>query len=268
MSFVNNYTPPPPGTGIPFLPRILPEPEQYGPTPYDINFAFPIHLDTLQSDRIKLVPFIPAVHASTFWENLKDNTHESFRYYPFRLSALSQALSMIELTFRQNPNIILFAVIDKTKPDPEHPDWEGSLAGIVSLLNTVPLNLTTEIGFVMVFPAFRRTHVAKSMIGLLLRYALELPSASPPGLGFRRVQYSAHPDNAPSIALAERLGFRKEGVMRWMWVLPDELAEAGRKGREGDATGGKTGRDAAILALCWDDWENGARERVEGIIRP
>ena len=135
-------------------------------------------------------------------------------------------------------------------------------------LNTAPLNLTTEIGFVMVFPAFRKTHVAKSMIGLLLRYALELPSASPPGLGFRRVQYSAHPDNAPSIALAERLGFRKEGVMRWMWVLPDELAEAGRKGREGDATGGKTGRDAAILALCWDDWENGARERVEAMIRP
>ena len=56
--YVNNYTQPA-GTGNPWIPRILPDAELYGPDPYDINFAFPLHAETLQSDRLKLVPFVP-----------------------------------------------------------------------------------------------------------------------------------------------------------------------------------------------------------------
>ncbi|KAI8977752.1 hypothetical protein BD414DRAFT_495530 [Trametes punicea] len=134
------------------------------------------------------------------------------------------------------------------------------------MFKTSAPNLATEIAYVVVFPEFRGTHIAKDMVGLLLKYLLQLPSATPPGIGFRRVTWSAHQGNAPSIGLAERMGFKREGLHRWMCVLPDVLAQEGAPGRSGDSVSGKTGRDSVVLALCWDDWESGGRERVDAIL--
>ncbi len=252
-------------TTAPKFGDVLPEAERYGPTPYDINFAYPLYEETLQSDRIKLVPFIPSVHAETYWRHVGDRRKEIFHYCPV-IFTLEETLSFFELFLRRNPHNILFAVIDKTRPDAEHPEWGGSLAGILGLFDTSPAKLTTEIGYVVVFPEFRRTHVAKHMVGVLLRYLLQLPSQSPPGLGFRRVQWLAHPDNAASVGLAQRMGFKVEGRKRWMWVLPDNLTDMGPAGREGDPAGGRSGRDWTVLSLCWDDWEGEARERVEDVL--
>ncbi|KAI0738251.1 acyl-CoA N-acyltransferase [Daedaleopsis nitida] len=265
--YVNNYVPPDsPGTGNPFIPRILPDSELYGPSPYDINFSYPIHKQTLESDRLKLTPFIPSVHVETYWKHVQGNALELFRYYPFLISTLPEMLSAIELSLRRHPHTILFAVIDKTRPDPAHPDWAGSLAGIVALDDTAPQKLSTEIGFVLVFREFHRTHVAKNMVGLLLRYALNLPSAPLPGLGFRRVSWGAHPENAASIGLAKRMGFKQEGLLRWTWVLSDALSPAGKKGRKGDAFEDRSGRDSVVLSVCWDEWEAGTAELVETAI--
>ena len=89
MSYVNNYTPPPETRDKPFPSYSpLPDSELYGPTPYDINFAYPIHEDTLQSDRLKLVPFVPSVHAESYWQNVSGRADEVYRYYPFLLSTL------------------------------------------------------------------------------------------------------------------------------------------------------------------------------------
>ena len=137
------------------------------------------------------------------------------------------------------------------------------LAGVMALINTSRQHMNTEVGLVVVFPAFQRTHVARTALGLLLRYCLQTPAASPPGLGFRRVRWSAHPRNKPSIALAKRMGFRKEGVMRWTFAIPDveemkrEAHVLKREGEEG------WGRDSVCLAMCWDDWDNGAGAAVE-----
>ena len=263
MSWVNNYQPP----STPRLGDVLPEAELYGPKPYDINFAYPLHQETLENSRIKLVPFIPSVHAETYWQHIGSRTKEIFRFYPFIFPTLAQTLSFFERAIRRDPHLVLFAVIDKTRPDTEHPAWDGSLAGVITLFNTSAPNLTTELGYVVVFPEFRGTHVAKDMVGVLLRYVLQLPSQSPPGLGFRRVQWLAHPENAPSVGLAQRMGFRMEGRKSWVWVLPDELAGMGPPGREGDPSCGRSGRDSVCLSLCWDDWEDGAREKVEAILR-
>ncbi|KAI0643411.1 acyl-CoA N-acyltransferase [Trametes meyenii] len=258
MSYVNNYQPAPP------LPP-LSESELYGPEPYDINFSYPLHENTLQNERTKLVPFVPSAHAENYWKHVGSNP-ELFRYYPYTFSELSGFLTFLERRLRQNPHDIFFAVIDKTRPDPTRPDQGGSFAGVVGLFHTNPANLSTEIAYVLVFPEFRGSHVAKDMIGLLLRYTLELPSAPLPGIGFRRVHWSAHPKNAASIGLAQRMGFTKEGTTLWMWVLPDVLKKEGRPGRIGDAASGKTGRDTVCLSLCWDEWENGARERVQKVL--
>ena len=98
------------------------------------------------------------------------------------------------------------------------------------------------------------------MVGIMLRYTLNLPTASPPGLGFRRVEWRAHPGNTPSLGLAERMGFKRDGVVKWLWVLPDELKEVGAECTRADAFQGKTGRHTVILSVCWDDWEGGMRE--------
>ena len=255
--FINNYTPTPA--------RELSEAQCYGPTPYDINFAYPLHEETLQTPRLRLVPFVPAVHADTFWEHVKDHL-ELYRYYPYLPRTLNDVLAWNERAIRPNPAHLLFAIIDRTRADAAHPAWGGTLAGIVALCNAAPAQLTTEIGFIMVFPECHHTHVAKEMVGLLLRYALQLPGASPPGIGLRRVQWCAHPGNAPSVGLAERMGFRREGTLRWMWVLPDGLSHMGDPGREGDPADGKSGRHSAVLSVCWDDWEGGVREKIEALL--
>ena len=165
---------------------------------------------------------------------------------------------------RRDPGNVLFAIIDKTKPDPHHPEFGGgSFAGVTGLYHSSAEQLSTEIAFVVILPAFQRTHVASNVIGVLLQHCLELPTANPPGLGLRRVQWCAHSKNLASVRLAERMGFRNEGVTRWMWVLPSELARDGEKPREGDEWPEKPGRHTAKLSLCWDDWESGGKENAQ-----
>ena len=252
--YVNNYTPTPTPT--------LSESELYGPTPYDINFGYPLHEESLQTPRLKIVPFVPSIHAETYWAHV-GHRPELFKFYPFLSRTLPEFLTWLELNQRRNPHQIFFALIDLTRPDPAHPTWGGSLAGATGLCRASPAHLVTEIGYVIVFPEFHHTHVSKEMVALLLRYLLQLPNASPPGLGLRRVEWRAHPGNGPSVGLAERMWFKRDGLLRWLWVLPDVLRDMGDKGREGDPADGKSGRHTRALSVCWDDWEGGVRDKVE-----
>ncbi|KAI0654911.1 acyl-CoA N-acyltransferase [Cubamyces menziesii] len=258
MSYVNNYTPSPEPT--------VPESEVYGPDPYDINFAFPLYPETLDTARIKLTPFIPPIHAETYWSHVKDHRSELYRYYSIYFHTLPEFLAWHELYFRRNPYQIYLAIVDKTRPDPVHPDWGGSFAGVVGLINTSAKNLQMEPGYILIFPEFQHTHVAKTMVAICLNYILQLPTASPPGLGFRRAQWCANALNAPSVGLAERMGFHREGTLRNAIVLPDEMAAYGRKGRPGDPFEKQSSRDTAILSVCWDDWESGTKEKVQAFI--
>ena len=258
-AFVNGYTPTP--APVPA------ESELYGPDPYDINFAFPLHEESLQTPRLKLVPFVPREHAAAYWDAIKDHP-ELFQYYPFRHD-LPQFLTFLDQRIRSVPGHTLFAVLDRTRADPSSSgtNTQGALAGVIGLVNTSLEDFSTELAYVVVLPASQHTHVAKETVGVLLRYLLNLPSASPPGLGMRRVQWSAHPANRASIGLAERMGFRKEGTLRNKWVLPDSLGHMGKK-REAadDPAGGRAARDSVLLSVCWDDWEGGVRERVESVL--
>lgn len=72
----------------------------------------------------------------------------------------------------------------------------------------------------------------------------------------------ASPFNEKSIRAAERMGLRREGVLRWSFVLP-----ASKEGKKvagwREEVDENDGRDSVILAMCWDDWEKGGREHVE-----
>lgn len=67
--------------------------------------------------------------------------------------------------------------------------------------------------------------------------------------------------NDRSWRAAEKLGFRKEGVKRWERTLPPGKA-GGHPARNGDPKKDWSGRHTVILAVCWDDWENGVKAVV------
>ena len=245
MAWCNSYPPP-----------TTPKVDQlYGPDPYDVNFCFKIIPEALENERVQLTPIIPRVHSAEFFSYIEKHP-ELYRFYPFHAAKTHEELLLqLELLIRRDPTFVLFAIIDKTR--------ENAFAGVIGLLHTIAQHSITEIGYVLVFPPFQRTHVTSNATGLLLHYCLEVPSASPPGLGLRRVEWRANVMNRPSVAAAERMGMRMEGTLRWHYILPE--------GKEGNATRVDdpykgVGRDSVMLSMCWDDWENGSREKVQEIM--
>ncbi|KZP23801.1 hypothetical protein FIBSPDRAFT_857938, partial [Athelia psychrophila] len=162
---------------------------------------------------------------------------------------------------RQDPTSIGLTIIDKTKEDPQHPEFGGSVAGIFGLYHTAFADLVTEIAPAFVFPSYQRSHVSTHAIGLILCWCLELPGAG--GLGMRRVQWAGNPENIATIKVAQKMGFLDEGTMRWKCVIP--TSRPGKKSREGDPLPG-LGRDSTMLAICWDDWEATGRDHVAKIM--
>ena len=49
--------------------------------------------------------------------------------------------------------------------------------------------------------------------------------------------------------------------MRWHRILPE-----GKDGEQVDADGRGPGRDTAMLSICWDDWRDGVREKVQALV--
>ncbi len=81
---------------------------------------------------------------------------------------------------------------------------DGALAGSASLGHIVFGNLRSAyLGYSAFVPLQRRGFMTEGL-ELVLRHAFGT-------LGLHRVEVNVQPDNARSIALAERLGFRREG---------------------------------------------------------
>ncbi|KAJ7677905.1 acyl-CoA N-acyltransferase, partial [Mycena polygramma] len=204
----------------------------------------------------------PSEHAEAFFAIAVPHP-ELFTYLPAGPFATASDFvsTVFERHVQPNRGIVLFAVFDTTTPD------APQLAGMIGLFNTSAANLSTEIGFVITLPHLQRTHVTTNAAGLLLHWTLDAPADG--GLGLRRVAWKANSNNARSVRVAERLGFRREGVLRWDLVLPEWKGETGNGGgvRTGDSMPGCTGRDTVVLSLCWDDWEGGARGLVDGLMQ-
>ncbi|OJA16334.1 hypothetical protein AZE42_06577 [Rhizopogon vesiculosus] len=226
---------------------------------YNVNFCFPVC--ELESDRIKLVPFIPDLHVDLYFQGsaAHPELYDFTSFGPF--SDVSDFDELIHNSIGSD-TAVLYAIIDKTRTSTDSSSklTSANFAGVIGYLNTSPVHLSTELGPVLTLPPFQRTHVTTNAIGLLLQYALDLP---PHGLGLRRVQWQTNRLNIKSISAAQKMGFKLEAILRWDRVLPASKAIASNGGRvrEGDPRPGTVGNDTAMLALCWDDWES-ERARV------
>ncbi|EJU06452.1 acyl-CoA N-acyltransferase [Dacryopinax primogenitus] len=247
MTFVNNHVSP-----------TTDEDATFGPEPYDVNFIFPILPLSLESPRIKLIPFIPKLHAELYF-NATVDCQFLYDFLPFSMATLKSILIFAE-GMRSSPGKILFAIFDKTLlPESLSAHPSRSFAGIIGLNNANLDYLSVDIGPIVVLPAYQKTHVATHSVGTLLRYCLELPSAvAHPGLGLRRVTWLAKPDNIASIRLAEKMGMIREGVLRWTYVVESP----GTRTRDGDPNY-KLGRDCLLLTMTCEDWEMRGSELVK-----
>jgi RimJ/RimL family protein N-acetyltransferase len=71
---------------------------------------------------------------------------------------------------------------------------------------------------IKIFPKFRGTHVFIHGCYLLLSYALDPTQEG--GLGLVRVGWRTPPQNVRSQKAAEKAGFLREGIMRWVLGSP------------------------------------------------
>lgn len=119
-------------------------------------------------------------------------------------------------------------------PRVEHADWQGwsiTLTGDPRAIGTLGAHQRRpgvyEIGYLLA-----RRHwgmgYAREAVSRLLDLLFEE--------GARRIFADTDPDNAPSIALLERLGFRREGLLREEWETHIGV------------------RDSLILGLLADEW--------------
>ncbi|EEB96078.1 hypothetical protein MPER_04848 [Moniliophthora perniciosa FA553] len=129
----------------------------------DTNFCFPIP-DVLESEGVKLVPFIctsnqPLQHAQAVYDGLA-RASGLIQFLPIGPYESPEALVQDFWNSRlgPNPNDTLFVIFDKVTE---------KTAGFIALINSSASDLHTEIGYVVIFKEFHRTHVASNAVGLL-----------------------------------------------------------------------------------------------------
>lgn len=248
----------------------------------ECNFLFPFRV--LANEKVKLLPFDVCARqpCGLWWRATTADTSQAQRHAEVYFSQTAARPDLyahmptgpfdtkeefvkgfLHGVSGQNPEWLTLAVIDKTRA-PSSADQEGELAGMIAFMDTSARHLSTEIGCIVILPEYHRTHVTTNAVGLMLEHALSDPADG--GMGLRRVQWKANSMNAASLRVAERMGFQREGLLRWHVVFRDGL----RNGKTGNGRDlpkgspeGDLGRDTVVLSLCWDNWLNGAKDVVQ-----
>ncbi|KAK6341660.1 hypothetical protein TWF696_008729 [Orbilia brochopaga] len=228
------------------------------PDEYDLNCVLPLRV--LESNGVRLEPFIPSLHAEYAFSLLQGGESTLlYRYLPYGpFATLADFLTWLEVRIRSDRNSCLFLITDLSRPL-DAADPLGRVVGWIGVLNVSLPDLIAEIGHVTVLQRAWKTHVNTHASCLLLQYLL---SARPAGLALRRVSWLAHRDNQNSNAAAKRLGFVFEGTIRCAKLLGhdkeggvvDSTKNLGR-GEEGRS------RDTNVWSVTWEDWE---RDGTEG----
>lgn len=118
---------------------------------------------------------------------------------------------------------------------------DDQVVGTCTLIRLDARNRRAEVGF-----ALGREHWGHGYAGEAVAAVLALAFER---FGLLRVEADADPRNARSIALLERLGFRREGLLRERWLVGDEVQDSAvfgllRREWSGRATGPASPRTA------------------------
>lgn len=98
---------------------------------------------------------------------------------------------------------LMFAVVDRAT---------GRCGGRQALMRIVPEHGVIELGHILWGPDVARTRLATEAFALAATYAFD-------DLGYRRLEWKCHAENAPSRRAAQRFGFTYEGTFRQHMVM-------------------------------------------------
>jgi RimJ/RimL family protein N-acetyltransferase len=119
----------------------------------------------------------------------------------------------------------------------------GEYAGSTRFYDIQPAYQTVQLGYTWYGEKFRGSGLNKHCKFLLLQLAFETLLA-------QRVEFRADARNERSIAAMKSIGCIAEGILRSNMPLTD---------------GGR--RDSIVLSILKDEWENGVKERLIGLIK-
>jgi len=96
---------------------------------------------------------------------------------------------------------------------------DGEFLGFAALVDLDLDQREAELGY-MVAPAARGRGVASRAVELLTRWAFD-------ALGLLRLELRIEAENTPSVRVAERVGYRLDGVLRNVYFKEDERCDLG-----------------------------------------
>ncbi|KAK1219709.1 hypothetical protein PQX77_017570 [Marasmius sp. AFHP31] len=242
---------------------VTPESELYENTPpssYDLNSFLPVPEAPLETKLLRLEPLIPSLHADALSDAFmaKTDDPDDVWYYPYPegkpYKRKVDTLMYIEKQ-RRRVNILSFAAIDKVT---------NKMAGVVAL-GCDPLYATLDVKMMgmKIFPEFRGKHIFKHACFLLLSYALSPIKEG--GLGVVRVGWRTPPENVRSQKAAEKIGFKREGIMRCYEVKdfdPHSNYPNEAENIINDGTNRAT-EDGVVFSMTVHDWLGSEKAELE-----
>ncbi|MDP5275865.1 GNAT family N-acetyltransferase [Chengkuizengella axinellae] len=175
----------------------------------------------LKGERVKLIP-MSEEHASALYEAGKEE--KVWDYMPRKVSNYKdmQALVKEALKDKENESSLPFVIVDlQTK----------QVVGSTRFTHIEMGHRHLEIGWTWLNPAVWGTRVNTECKYLLLKYCFE-------ELKLVRVQLKADARNRRSLQAIERIGAKKEGVLRKERILPDGFI-----------------RDAVYYSIIQEEWD-------------
>jgi RimJ/RimL family protein N-acetyltransferase len=138
---------------------------------------------------------------------LRHGELNAFRLFGTRRPAAwsQEALADYVASTNELPNVLSCAMVLQDNDD---------AVGMSSFMDIRPADLGLEIGMTWIAPAFRGTTVNPECKLLMLRHAFET-------LGCERVQLKTDLRNVQSQRAIEKLGAKKEGILRRHIQMPD-----------------------------------------------
>lgn len=241
-----------------------------------INFVFPVK--HLEDDGIRLVPFDVSRSAlqrgillTRFWAKAHGHRfHASIArsggaaFAHFSSGPYASADEFIEqfVLKRSYADKRMFTFVILVAP--EHRGDGADLAGMVSLTNADAENRRADIGLLHVLPEAQGRGIGTRACRLLLRHGMD--SRERGGLGLVRREWRASTANDASIRLAQKLGLREVGVVRYERLLRDGVARSkvgnGRQPPPGTADG-DLWRDVVVYEMTWDEWRRTQKDQTE-----
>ncbi|MGO4210157.1 GNAT family N-acetyltransferase [Terriglobus sp. 2YAB30_2] len=173
--------------------------------PSDLHFQWPLQKVVLQGYSVRLSP-IDYSHLDDLY--LWSPEEDIWRYMTFaHLASKNELEAWIGAAMDANERgtELNFAIINETS---------RSAVGTTSLYRVVPEHKRLEVGKTWLGASYRRTHINTAAKYLLLNHAFEVLTAN-------RVELNTDARNLRSQRAIERLGAKRDGVLRCHMVMRD-----------------------------------------------